>query len=115
MNIKRNRPNPRSGGADPAAPQNSPAAAADSAPAASTSVNESDGHERVRIAAYFLAERRGFAPGHELEDWLAAETTLCAVSDDSAAARSETPSPADRVPQRASPPRSPQQPGDAHG
>ena len=23
--------------------------------------------------AYFKAERRGFAPGHELEDWLAAE------------------------------------------
>jgi hypothetical protein len=24
-------------------------------------------------AAYFLSERRGFAPGHELDDWLAAE------------------------------------------
>jgi Protein of unknown function (DUF2934) len=24
-------------------------------------------------AAYFLAERRGFKPGHELEDWLSAE------------------------------------------
>jgi len=23
--------------------------------------------------AYYLAEKRGFAPGHELEDWLAAE------------------------------------------
>jgi hypothetical protein len=23
--------------------------------------------------AYFKAERRGFVPGHELEDWLAAE------------------------------------------
>jgi hypothetical protein len=23
--------------------------------------------------AYFKAEQRGFAPGHELEDWLAAE------------------------------------------
>jgi hypothetical protein len=30
---------------------------------------------RVSIAkaAYLIAERRGFAPGHELEDWLAAE------------------------------------------
>jgi hypothetical protein len=30
---------------------------------------------RVSIAkiAYFKAERRGFAPGHEIEDWLAAE------------------------------------------
>jgi hypothetical protein len=31
---------------------------------------------RVREAAYFNAERRGFAPGHEIEDWLAAEAAL---------------------------------------
>ncbi|MCG6942547.1 MAG: DUF2934 domain-containing protein [Thiohalocapsa sp.] len=28
---------------------------------------------RVADRAYFLAEARGFAPGHELDDWLAAE------------------------------------------
>ena len=28
---------------------------------------------RIREAAYFKAQRRGFAPGHELEDWVAAE------------------------------------------
>lgn len=27
-------------------------------------------------AAYFRAERRGFEPGHELEDWLAAEVDV---------------------------------------
>jgi hypothetical protein len=27
----------------------------------------------IAAQAYFLAEARGFAPGHELEDWLAAE------------------------------------------
>jgi hypothetical protein len=27
----------------------------------------------VREAAYFRAERRGFAPGRDLEDWIAAE------------------------------------------
>ena len=27
----------------------------------------------VQKAAYYRAERRGFQPGHELEDWLAAE------------------------------------------
>jgi hypothetical protein len=27
----------------------------------------------VRMAAYFRAERRGFEPGHEWDDWLAAE------------------------------------------
>jgi hypothetical protein len=33
---------------------------------------------RVSIAkaAYLKAERRGFAPGHELEDWLAAENEV---------------------------------------
>ncbi len=30
----------------------------------------------ISEAAYFLAERRGFEPGHELEDWLAAETLV---------------------------------------
>jgi len=27
----------------------------------------------IAEAAYFRAEQRGFEPGHELEDWLAAE------------------------------------------
>jgi hypothetical protein len=30
----------------------------------------------IREAAYFKAERRGFAPGHELDDWLAAEAEI---------------------------------------
>ena len=37
------------------------------------------GEERRRLiaqAAYFRAERRGFAPGSELEDWLAAEADI---------------------------------------
>ena len=29
--------------------------------------------------AYFRAERRGFVPGHELEDWLAAEREVAAL------------------------------------
>ena len=28
---------------------------------------------RIALAAYFKAEARGFVPGHEMEDWLAAE------------------------------------------
>ena len=32
--------------------------------------------ELVRTAAYFRAERRGFAPGYEWEDWLAAEAEV---------------------------------------
>ena len=34
---------------------------------------ESERLERIATAAYFRAERRGFQPGHELEDWLASE------------------------------------------
>jgi hypothetical protein len=30
----------------------------------------------IAEAAFFLAERRGFAPGHEVEDWLAAESEV---------------------------------------
>jgi len=30
----------------------------------------------VAAEAYFLAERRGFAAGHELEDWIAAEAAV---------------------------------------
>jgi hypothetical protein len=30
----------------------------------------------IARAAYFLAEQRHFQPGHELEDWLAAEAEV---------------------------------------
>jgi hypothetical protein len=30
----------------------------------------------IAEAAYYRAERRGFQPGHELEDWLAAEAEV---------------------------------------
>ncbi len=30
----------------------------------------------VEAEAYFLAERRGFVAGHELEDWVAAEMAV---------------------------------------
>lgn len=33
-------------------------------------------HAMIAEAAYYRAERRGFAPGHELEDWLQAEAEL---------------------------------------
>jgi hypothetical protein len=35
-----------------------------------------DRHSLIAQAAYINAERRGFAPGHELEDWLAAESEV---------------------------------------
>jgi len=35
-----------------------------------------DDNERIHVAAYYLAERRGFVRGHELADWLAAEAEV---------------------------------------
>jgi hypothetical protein len=36
-------------------------------------------HALIAEAAYLRAERRGFAPGHETEDWLAAEVEVEAL------------------------------------
>ncbi len=33
----------------------------------------------VAVAAYLKAEKRGFAPGHEIEDWRAAENEIDAL------------------------------------
>lgn len=33
----------------------------------------------IKEAAYYRAARRGFAPGHELEDWLLAEQEIDAT------------------------------------
>jgi hypothetical protein len=38
---------------------------------------------KVALTAYFIAERRGFEPGHELEDWLAAEAQVAAAGQPS--------------------------------
>jgi hypothetical protein len=35
-----------------------------------------DLRRRIAEAAYFRAEQRGFSPGCEVEDWLAAETEV---------------------------------------
>ena len=43
-------------------------------------------HSMVAEAAYYFSEHRGFAPGHELEDWLAAENQI-----DAAVGLGETP------------------------
>jgi hypothetical protein len=33
-------------------------------------------YEMVATAAYYIAEQRGFAPGHELEDWSRAQAAI---------------------------------------
>jgi len=35
-------------------------------------------HQAIAVLAYQLAERRNFEPGHEMEDWLNAESEVLA-------------------------------------
>jgi hypothetical protein len=42
----------------------------------STSIDPDVRRQLVAAEAYFLAERRGFEAGHELEDWVAAEEAV---------------------------------------
>ena len=45
-------------------------------------VDDVDVHQTmIAEAAYYNAESRGFAPGHEMEDWLDAENGLMDNSD----------------------------------
>ena len=41
-----------------------------------TGVDGREKRELIGKSAYYRAERRGFAPGFELEDWLAAELEI---------------------------------------
>ncbi len=50
-------------------------------PTAGTLYSPSDQRLMIEREAYLRAERRGFEPGHELEDWLAAEHSLGARVD----------------------------------
>lgn len=40
---------------------------------------EADWHRMISEAAYLRAEKRSFAPGHALEDWLLAEQEISAM------------------------------------
>jgi len=41
-------------------------------------------HRDIAAAAYYRAKQRGFTPGHELDDWLAAEREILAFNGESA-------------------------------
>ena len=65
------------------APQQRTEAAKPAAPASTVpirnSVSEDARRAMIAQAAYLRAERRGFAPGAELEDWMAAEAEVDAL------------------------------------
>jgi hypothetical protein len=48
----------------------------ESATTASMSIDPEVRRQLVAAEAYFMAERRGFAAGNELEDWVAAERAV---------------------------------------
>jgi Protein of unknown function (DUF2934) len=48
-------------------------------PAIPLTVSEDVRRGMIAEGAYLRAERRGFAPGHEAEDWLAAEAEVDAL------------------------------------
>lgn len=52
-------------------------------PARDPEARAADHEVQVALAAYFIAEKRGFEPGHELEDWLAAEAQIAAAAQPS--------------------------------
>lgn len=63
-------------------PASKPAATAKSTPAKSAKKNTVNPEERYRMiatAAFFRAEQRGFATGHETEDWIASEAEIDAI------------------------------------
>ena len=74
------RPRSRRRAGSPAAHARTPAGAPDARATGSAGqpvmIDAGMRLEMISRAAYYLAERRGFDPGHELEDWLAAESEI---------------------------------------
>jgi len=78
-------PRARAKSATPRAKKPSAAAKAPTAVAVSEDVRRG----MIAEGAYLRAERRGFAPGHEEQDWLAAEAEVDALLKARAAATSQ--------------------------
>jgi hypothetical protein len=82
--------------AAPASPRKSPAKPKAAKPKAAerndiaTSLTTAERLRMIEQAAFFRAERRGFAPGHEFEDWLAAEAEIAALVPAAAPAKKKT-------------------------
>jgi hypothetical protein len=50
------------------------------AQAAAAAIDAAEREARIAVAAFYLAEARGFEPGHELDDWLQAERQIDAAA-----------------------------------
>jgi len=79
MDETKSKPRPRKTAAKTASKKVAPAkAAAEQRPPKASRSVPADHESLVRMTAYLRAERRGFAPGYEIEDWLAAEAEVSA-------------------------------------
>ena len=58
------------------APRKAEAAISGTAPTFNQFVGPEQRAALIAEAAFFRAEKRGFSPGHEVEDWLAAESVV---------------------------------------
>lgn len=56
--------------------RSAPAAGADKVTGEAKPIDAEQRRAMIAQAAYFRAEKRGFAPGAELQDWLAAEAEI---------------------------------------
>ena len=67
---------------DASLPDASPPAVTASGTASANFDPSSSREALIATAAYYRAEKRGFAPGHETEDWLAAEREVDGFGSD---------------------------------
>jgi hypothetical protein len=79
MATRRSVESPQSTEARPQAGSSKSTRAVRAKPAARAPVSVDDRRAMIAEAAYLRAERRGFAPGQENEDWLAAEQEVDAL------------------------------------
>ena len=59
-----------------APPKKAPAKSAAPRPAKPKAVPAEQRRNYIEVAAYYIAERRGFVPGNPLEDWVQAEAEI---------------------------------------
>ena len=51
-------------------------------PGKAVEISQEERWRMIAVAAYHKAEQRGFAPGHAVDDWLAAEREIDALLGD---------------------------------
>jgi hypothetical protein len=66
---------------------------ADNPPSAQASTSR---HEQIAVVAFLRSEARGFAPGNEIDDWLAAEREIDTRPGDHSAGQEGSVVPASR-------------------